>query len=69
MKREPTEEERERILCAIAGGDRIEAIRIYFSITDCGLTAAQEFIKARTDELKAEDPERFTAKQKRKRWF
>jgi hypothetical protein len=69
MKREPSEAEQERILCAIAAGDRIEAIRIYFSITNCGLTAAQQFISARTDELKAEDPERFAAKQKRKRWF
>ena len=67
MKREPTEEERERIFRAIAAGDRIEATRIYFSITDCGLTAAQEFVKARTDELK--DTETFAAKQKRKRWF
>jgi ribosomal protein L7/L12 len=51
MKREPTEEEREMVLRAIAVGDRIEAIRIYLSITDCGLTDAQEFIKARTDQL------------------
>jgi hypothetical protein len=43
MKREPTAEEREKIGRAIAAGDRIEATSIYISITECGLTEAQEF--------------------------
>jgi hypothetical protein len=30
---------------------------------ECGLTAAQEFIRARTAELQAENPEKFTQKQ------
>ena len=70
MKREPTDEEFGRIVGAIAAGDRIEATSLYISVTECGLTEAQEFIKARTNELKAENPERFTPKQKKKkRWF
>jgi len=51
MKREPTAEEREKIGRAIAAGDRIEATSIYISITECGLTEAQEFIKALTNAL------------------
>ena len=69
MKREPTHDEFERIVGAIAAGDRIEATSLYISITECGLTEAQEFIKARTNELRAKNPERFAPKQKKKRWF
>jgi hypothetical protein len=43
-------------------GDKIEATSIYISITECGLTKAQEFIKARTTELQAENPEQFVQK-------
>lgn len=50
MKREPTAEEREKIDHAITDGDRIEATSMYISITECGLTEAQHFIKARTVE-------------------
>jgi hypothetical protein len=57
MKREPTEEEWEKILSAIAAGDRIGATSMYISITECGLTEAQEFIKARTTELQGERQE------------
>ena len=68
MKREPTAEEREKIGRAIAAGDRIEATSIYISITECGLTEAQEFIKVRTTELlQAENPEKFVKKQNRRR--
>jgi hypothetical protein len=69
MKREPTAEEREKILCAIAAGDRIGATSMYISITECGLTEAQEFIKARTTELQAENPEKFAQKQQKRHRF
>ena len=69
MKRKPTDEEFGKIAEAIAAGDRIEATSLYISVTECGLTEAQEFIKARTNELKADNPERFAPKQKKKRWF
>jgi hypothetical protein len=57
MKREPTEEEWEKIGRAIVAGDRIGATSMYISITECGLTVAQEFIKARTTELQGERQE------------
>jgi len=69
MKREPTAEEREKILCAIAAGDRIGATSMYISITECGLTEAQEFIKARTTELQAENREKFAQKQQKRDRF
>ena len=63
-----TEEEREKIGRAIAAGDRIGATSMYISITECGLTEAQEFIKLRTTELlQAENPEKFVKKQNRRR--
>ena len=68
MRRDPTEEEREKIVRAIAAGDRIGATSMYISITECGLTEAQEFIKARTAELQAENPEQFVQKPKRHRF-
>jgi hypothetical protein len=42
MKREPTQDEREKIVRAIATGDRIGATSTYISITECGLTEAQK---------------------------
>jgi len=57
MKREPSEEEREKILSAIAAGDRIRATSMYISITECGLTEAQEFIKALKEQLQTEQRE------------
>jgi ribosomal protein L7/L12 len=69
MKREPTAEEREKIGRAIAAGDRIEATSIYISITECGLTEAQEFIKALTTELQSENPEKFAKKQQKRYRF
>jgi len=67
MKRDPTEEEYEKITEAIFGGDRVEATNIYLSITECGLTEAQEFIKARTVELQGSNPEKFSRKKQGKR--
>jgi ribosomal protein L7/L12 len=63
MKREPTQEEREKIVRAIAGGDRIRATSMYISITECGLTEAQEFIKTLTTELQLENAEKFAKKE------
>jgi DNA invertase Pin-like site-specific DNA recombinase len=55
VRREPTEEERQKIVRAIASGDRIGATSMYISITECGLTEVQEFIKALTAELQLEN--------------
>ena len=66
MKREPTQEEREKIVRAIAGGDRIRATSMYISMTECGLTEAQEFIKALTTELQLENPEKFAKKEQKR---
>ena len=65
MKREPTQEEREKIVRAIAAGDKIGATSIYISITECGSTDVQEFIKALTTELQLQNPEKFAKKNKR----
>jgi len=67
MKREPTEEEHGKITEAILGGDRVEATSIYLSITECGLTEAQEFIKTLTAQLKESKPEKFARRRQRKR--
>jgi ribosomal protein L7/L12 len=68
MKREPTPEEREKIVRALAAGDRIRATSTYISITECGLTEAQKFIKALTTELELVNPEKFAKRlQKRHR--
>ena len=68
MKREPTAEEREKIDHAIIDGDRIEATSMYISITECGLTEAQQFIKARTVELQTEHPEKVRKETPLERW-
>jgi hypothetical protein len=66
MKREPTQEEREKLVRAIAGGDRIGATSMYISITECDLTEAQKFIKALTTELELELPEKFAKRQQKR---
>jgi hypothetical protein len=63
MKREPTQEERGKIVRAITAGDRIGATSMYISITECGLTEAQNFIKALTTELELGNPEKFAKRQ------
>jgi hypothetical protein len=63
MKREPTQEEREKIVRAIAAGDRIRATSTYISITECGLTEAQKLIKALTTEAELRNPEKFAKRQ------
>jgi hypothetical protein len=69
MTQEPTEEEREKIVRAIAAGNRIGAISMYISITECGLTEAQNFIKALTTELQLENPRISHRKNKREIGF
>jgi hypothetical protein len=66
MMREPTQEEREKIIRAIAAGDRIGATSMYISITQCGLTEAQKFIKALTTELELGNPEKFAKRQQKR---
>jgi len=66
MKREPTEEEVERISKAVFAGDRVEAINIYISIKECGLTEAQNYIKTLSEQLRTSQPEKFTQKAKKK---
>jgi hypothetical protein len=66
MKRGPTQEEREKIVRAIAAGDRIGATSMYISITQCGLTEAQQFIKTLTTELQLGNPEKFAKKQQKR---
>jgi len=69
MKRPPTEEEHSKITQAIIEGDRVEAINLYISVTECGLTEAQDFIKALTKELKATKPEKFVGRVSKRRFF
>ncbi|MGB8356115.1 MAG: hypothetical protein WCD79_19620 [Chthoniobacteraceae bacterium] len=69
MKRTPTEEEFSKITQAITEGDRVEAINLYISVTECGLTEAQDFIKALTTELKATKPEKFVGRVSKRRFF
>jgi len=66
MKREPTEEEMAQIARAISTDDRIEATSMYISITGCGLTEAQAFIRAKTLDMQGKEPEKFVRKPKRK---
>jgi hypothetical protein len=66
MKREPTQDEREKIVRAIATGDRIGATSMYISITECGLTEAQKFIKVLTTELELGNPEKFKKRQQKR---
>jgi ribosomal protein L7/L12 len=69
MKRGPTEEENAKIAAAIFAGDRVEATSIYLSLTECGLTEAQEFIRELTARLEESNPEKFSRKKrKRTKW-
>jgi hypothetical protein len=66
MKRDPTEEEYEKIRAVVFSGDRVEAVSIYMSITECGLTKAQDCINRLTAELTESNPEKFSRKKPRK---
>jgi hypothetical protein len=70
MRRIPTEAEERKIAEAIFGGDRVEATSLYISITECGLTEAQVFIKGLTAAFTETHPERFIRKRRGNRnWF
>ena len=69
MGREPTAEEYAQIAKAIFIGDRVEATSIYISITQCGLTEAQQHIKLYTEHLKAAEPGSFKEKRLKKHWM
>jgi len=58
MRRELDSEDREKMARAIAAGDRIEATSIYISVTECGLTEAQAFIRTLTAEVNAKKAEK-----------
>jgi ribosomal protein L7/L12 len=63
MKREPTEDEHRQIIQTILTGDRVGAIHLYISVTECGLTEAQDFIKTLTSEVVSSEQERQSARQ------
>ena len=67
MKRDPTAEEHAKIVDAIFANDRVEAVSIYISVTESGLTEAQDFINRLTTELTESQPARFERKKQRKR--
>ena len=64
MKREPTEAELDQIAQSIAAGQRIEAINQYLSIAQCGLTEAQKFVHAMSEDLKVTKPDLFSRNKK-----
>jgi hypothetical protein len=69
MKREPTEEDYRRITEAILVGDRVEATHIYISITECGLTEAQAFIRQLTSEVKSTEEEKQIVRKRKRGGF
>jgi ribosomal protein L7/L12 len=70
MKRDLTAEERDKITQIAAAGDRIEATSLYISITGCGLTEAQDFIRTLVDEAGVADSVKLAKKQQKGgRWF
>lgn len=62
-------EDLDEIIQPILAGDRIAAINIYISITGCGLTEAQKFIKELTAEVKSTEQEKHYGVQQRRRDF
>jgi hypothetical protein len=50
MKRELKPEEHEKIVIAVAAGDRVKATSIYLSATEGNLTDAQNFVRSLTVE-------------------
>ena len=65
MKRELKPEEHEKIVRAIAAGDRVKAKSIYLSATEGNLTEAQNFIKALAVESEAVGADRLSEKSLR----
>ena len=67
MKRDPTEEERKNIASLIAAGNKIEAIGMYISIAECGLTEAQDYIRNHAMETNVKTSEYLARKQQKRR--
>lgn len=59
MPDQPTQRQIEEIGDAIAGGRKIQAIKIYREATGKDLKAAKEFIDALIPRLKQQDPEKY----------
>ena len=55
----PTPEQVNAIANALAGGKKIEAIKIYRETTGKGLKEAKDFIDALIPQLKESDPEKY----------
>jgi hypothetical protein len=58
MKRELKPEEHEKIVSAVAVGDKIKAKNIYLSATEGNLTDAQNYLKTLTAKAGAAESER-----------
>jgi len=65
----PTEDDLARIKHAVFAGDRIQAINIYISITECGLTQAQAYIKKISADVKSNRNGKNVVKQYKRREF
>ena len=61
MNRQPDLAEMDRINQALFAGRIIEAIKIYRTLSGCGLKEAKDFVDALDARLRVEMPERFTA--------
>lgn len=61
MTFEVTDDQHSRIVDALYGGRKIEAIKIYRQATNCDLLTAKTFIEELETRLRGETPERFTA--------
>ncbi len=57
--REPTPQEIEQIESALAGGRKIEAIKLYRAATGCDLKDSKDAIDALIPQLREKDPARY----------
>src|SRR5205814_7243473 len=62
MKRELKPEEHEKIVNAVAAGDRIKALNIYLSATEGNLTDAQNYLRTLSAKAEVAESERFVKK-------
>ena len=59
MSEQLTQQQTETIADALAGGRKIEAIKLYREYSGNGLTEAKDFVEALEPELRKKDPARF----------
>jgi ribosomal protein L7/L12 len=59
MPEELTDEQIEQLTDSLAGGSKIEAIKLYRKFTGKGLAEAKQFIDQLVPKLKEQDPERY----------